>query len=588
MFNFSAAQQAVSQLVPNISGQAAGILQALTGGSSDANQGLLGGGKSFDGELNQAHKRVAEVNRSALDARDQRDAVRRPDAPRADRADEARPSPKENASHDVERYDDVAAPYEVREPAKPIHARDVQESDAQDNDNLEVGAVEATAQDNQIVENVNAEPQAKVGELLVQAEEALEKIQAFQVAYPQLADQLQAVLAPLTQSLEQVIGQLKGLDASSAVSLTDLDGGVADALGKLQQLAVLFSAKAAGKGGEQADLQLAGGTDLAELESLIKPLKQASGQAVGDLNEITKALKDLAGPVVKTSEAQAAALTKVDVVGKENAPQIQLAVANVASDQTVKYNAASDAVNAEATANPKAQAAQAGQQNSQGQNDQQSGQQQAFAQAQAQAQTQSQTAAQSSTLAGSAARADSLASGSATTTQAGQPNLGATPGTVTLSREAANFEQILKQAGRPPVAEQVQVQIKSMVRQGESKMIVKLDPPELGQLEIKFEMSKSEKTTKTNVIINVERQQTLELLQRDSKMLVQALADAGLQLDGNSLSFNLKGGNDSSGGGQQQPKNIYPTKEEQFDEEMLSVVSETYTLESEPGVNIHI
>ena len=81
-------------------------------------------------------------------------------------------------------------------------------------------------------------------------------------------------------------------------------------------------------------------------------------------------------------------------------------------------------------------------------------------------------------------------------------------------------------------------------------------------------------------------EQTLELLQRDSRMLVQALQEAGLQADGGNLSFNLQGGNDSQGGDGQK-KNVYPIAEEQFDEEMISVVSETHTVEIEQGVNIH-
>ena len=41
-------------------------------------------------------------------------------------------------------------------------------------------------------------------------------------------------------------------------------------------------------------------------------------------------------------------------------------------------------------------------------------------------------------------------------------------------------------------------------------------------------------------VVNVERPETLELLQRDAAGLRQALQDAGLSTDSNSLSFNLR------------------------------------------------
>ncbi len=47
---------------------------------------------------------------------------------------------------------------------------------------------------------------------------------------------------------------------------------------------------------------------------------------------------------------------------------------------------------------------------------------------------------------------------------------------------------------------------------------------------------------KLSAVIAVERPETLDLLQRDSRALEKSLADAGLKTDSNSLSFSLKGG----------------------------------------------
>src|SRR5262249_31166670 len=47
---------------------------------------------------------------------------------------------------------------------------------------------------------------------------------------------------------------------------------------------------------------------------------------------------------------------------------------------------------------------------------------------------------------------------------------------------------------------------------------------------------------RVTVVVSTDRSDTLNLLQQDASGLTQALRDAGLQADNNSLSFNLRGG----------------------------------------------
>lgn len=159
-------------------------------------------------------------------------------------------------------------------------------------------------------------------------------------------------------------------------------------------------------------------------------------------------------------------------------------------------------------------------------------------------------------------------------------------GTQAAAKDATSFESLVRQPAhvRGSASEQVVFQMKSMIKDGVNKMIVKLDPPELGELEIRMQINRA---GHADVMIQVERPQTLELLQKDARLLQQALHDAGMSADGGSLSFNLRGENNS--GGRQQGHNPYPvTVEDNFDEEILHVASATYVVEVEHGVNIHI
>ena len=96
---------------------------------------------------------------------------------------------------------------------------------------------------------------------------------------------------------------------------------------------------------------------------------------------------------------------------------------------------------------------------------------------------------------------------------------------------------------RPPVppqeiTNQVAVQIKKAIGQGADQIRIQLKPAELGRVEVKLEVNADGHAT---AIVNAERPETLDLLQRDAAGLRQALQDAGLSTDSNSLSFNLRG-----------------------------------------------
>jgi flagellar hook-length control protein FliK len=75
---------------------------------------------------------------------------------------------------------------------------------------------------------------------------------------------------------------------------------------------------------------------------------------------------------------------------------------------------------------------------------------------------------------------------------------------------------------------------------------IRLDPPELGRVDVHLSVSRD---GKAEALLTADRPETLELLQRDSKILERALRDAGLDLSNNSLNFSLKGQQRQGDGG---------------------------------------
>jgi flagellar hook-length control protein FliK len=75
---------------------------------------------------------------------------------------------------------------------------------------------------------------------------------------------------------------------------------------------------------------------------------------------------------------------------------------------------------------------------------------------------------------------------------------------------------------------------------------IRLDPAELGRVDIRLTVDDAGKAQAT---LSVEKPQTLELLQKDQGHLERALKDAGLDLSQNGLNFSLKGQQQQSSSG---------------------------------------
>ncbi|MEM7569946.1 MAG: flagellar hook-length control protein FliK [Pseudomonadota bacterium] len=86
-------------------------------------------------------------------------------------------------------------------------------------------------------------------------------------------------------------------------------------------------------------------------------------------------------------------------------------------------------------------------------------------------------------------------------------------------------------------AKHVGLEISRQALKSDTQFAIRMDPPELGKLDVKLTVSKSAEVQATIV---VERESTFDLLTRDAKALERALQEAGLKTDQNSLQLSLK------------------------------------------------
>ena len=135
-----------------------------------------------------------------------------------------------------------------------------------------------------------------------------------------------------------------------------------------------------------------------------------------------------------------------------------------------------------------------------------------------------------------------------------------------LSSDTTTQTQLTRAAPQQmarPAAEQIAIQVNKNLDKGVNKFEIKLNPAELGRVEVKMEVGFDGRMQAT---VAVERAETLQLLQRDSHALERALQDAGLKTDENSLSFTLKDQGNGNGTGDGDGKGVADNGPEDVEE----------------------
>tara|TARA_R110002110_G_C13459581_1_gene718067 strand:- start:1524 stop:3053 length:1530 start_codon:yes stop_codon:yes gene_type:complete len=90
----------------------------------------------------------------------------------------------------------------------------------------------------------------------------------------------------------------------------------------------------------------------------------------------------------------------------------------------------------------------------------------------------------------------------------------------------------------------IALQMARNLQKGLSRFDIRLDPPEMGRVDVRMEVRKDGHVAAHMI---VDRPETLDLLQRDARALQQALNNAGLQADSDSLNFTLRDQNADTG-----------------------------------------
>lgn len=117
----------------------------------------------------------------------------------------------------------------------------------------------------------------------------------------------------------------------------------------------------------------------------------------------------------------------------------------------------------------------------------------------------------------------------------------------------AAYQSPLQQVNIPQVAFELVRQFQA----GNSRFQIRLDPPELGRIDVKLDLDRH---GTVNARMVVERPETLDLMQRDQRALQQALTQAGLDTGKTNLEFSLRQSpfaHDQGTGGQGQQGGSY-------------------------------
>jgi flagellar hook-length control protein FliK len=105
----------------------------------------------------------------------------------------------------------------------------------------------------------------------------------------------------------------------------------------------------------------------------------------------------------------------------------------------------------------------------------------------------------------------------------------------------------------------VAVHVARAAADGVDRIRIQLEPADMGRIDVKLEVGHDGRVI---AVIAADRQDTLDLLQRDARALERALQEAGLKADSNSLDFNLRGGGQErqrAEGGEQPSRGGAPT-----------------------------
>jgi len=129
----------------------------------------------------------------------------------------------------------------------------------------------------------------------------------------------------------------------------------------------------------------------------------------------------------------------------------------------------------------------------------------------------------------------------------------------------------------------IAIAIAGKVFEGKNRFEIRLDPPELGRIEVKLDLDRDGRITSHIV---ADRPATLELLRNDAATLQRALDDAGLKTGSNGLQFSLRDQQQQQQ--QQQQQASAPALRLMLDDPALSALEPTRYSAHSGGLDIRV
>jgi flagellar hook-length control protein FliK len=132
------------------------------------------------------------------------------------------------------------------------------------------------------------------------------------------------------------------------------------------------------------------------------------------------------------------------------------------------------------------------------------------------------------------------------------------------------------------------LEIIASARSGKSRFDIRLDPADLGRIDVRIDIDRNGQVTSH---LTVEKPETLSMLRQDAPQLQRALDDAGLKTGNGGLQFSLR---DQSSSGQNGGNDSSPTAQRliisEEDTIPAAIAGRTYgrSLGSSSGVDIRV
>src|SRR5439155_3945243 len=102
---------------------------------------------------------------------------------------------------------------------------------------------------------------------------------------------------------------------------------------------------------------------------------------------------------------------------------------------------------------------------------------------------------------------------------------------------ASDKFSVTQATGAPVPVSGLAVEIAATVQSGKTHFEVRLDPADLGRIDVRIDVDRNGQVTSH---LTVEKPETLSMLRQDATQLQRALNDAGLSTGGGGLQFSLR------------------------------------------------